>query len=337
MVKAGEKMVEQCGTPAYIAPEILRGRGYEGFAVDVWSAGVVLYAMVYGTVPFRAGSMKELHRMIVKGDYTLKEDVSEEVRDLLGKMLEVDVRKRCTIPKILCHPWFADYDPSISLFTKEEKENIEKEFTYSKKPNRNQGLDNGNVTIESDWFIEQNIDLTHNELTKNITSKSVILAPFNSTITNEEEKKDYEVPESEVKNKKLVKLNSKVKEIDRQYERNNNCEVDNGVYNKYTATKELTKKDKNDLNPLGSSEGSFDDPHFPETRPNVISKKTFTPIHTGAIKNSLLNCLAPKPLVINREAVRRVVELGYPEDYVIEGLEKSLKNYATTTYLLLAP
>jgi 5'-AMP-activated protein kinase catalytic alpha subunit len=53
-------MTEQCGTPAYIAPEILRDKGYFGFKVDIWSAGVVLYAMLYGTVPFKANNMTEL-------------------------------------------------------------------------------------------------------------------------------------------------------------------------------------------------------------------------------------------------------------------------------------
>jgi len=51
---------EQCGTPAYIAPEVFKGKGYKGFQSDVWSAGVVLYAMLYGTVPFKATNMLEL-------------------------------------------------------------------------------------------------------------------------------------------------------------------------------------------------------------------------------------------------------------------------------------
>lgn len=57
----GEVMHEQSGTPAYIAPEILRDQGYRGFKADIWSAGIVFYAMLCGTVPFKASNMKELH------------------------------------------------------------------------------------------------------------------------------------------------------------------------------------------------------------------------------------------------------------------------------------
>jgi serine/threonine protein kinase len=62
-------MFEQSGTPAYIAPEIIRQTkeknpqpvGYRGFKADLWSAGVVLFAMLYGTVPFKANNMNDLH------------------------------------------------------------------------------------------------------------------------------------------------------------------------------------------------------------------------------------------------------------------------------------
>ena len=81
-------MSEQCGTPAYIAPEILRDKGYEGFKVDVWSAGVCLYAMLVGTVPFKGASMHELHNLILAGKYDTKEEkLSEGVLDLLSKLM----------------------------------------------------------------------------------------------------------------------------------------------------------------------------------------------------------------------------------------------------------
>mmetsp|Transcript_14808 Transcript_14808/g.10376 ORF Transcript_14808/g.10376 Transcript_14808/m.10376 type:complete len:88 (-) Transcript_14808:970-1233(-) len=85
-------MVEQCGTPAYIAPEVFSndGRGYTGYASDVWSAGVVLYAMLYGAVPFKASNMAELQKQIVKGKPQFKEDISKEALDLLKQILEKD-------------------------------------------------------------------------------------------------------------------------------------------------------------------------------------------------------------------------------------------------------
>ena len=49
-----ELLFEQCGTPAYIAPEIVRDMGYKGFPVDIWSAGICLFAMLYGNVPIKA-------------------------------------------------------------------------------------------------------------------------------------------------------------------------------------------------------------------------------------------------------------------------------------------
>lgn len=72
----GVKMREQCGTPAYIAPEILKNKNGYSFNVDLWSAGVVLFAMLYGTVPFKAASIEELHSLILRGIYTLKDDIS---------------------------------------------------------------------------------------------------------------------------------------------------------------------------------------------------------------------------------------------------------------------
>jgi serine/threonine protein kinase len=97
LVHPGEVMREQCGTPAYIAPEIIRDRGYSGFKADLWSAGVVLYAMLYGTVPFKANNMQDLHKLILQAKYNLKDDITEGAKNILRSLLEPDPAKRLTI------------------------------------------------------------------------------------------------------------------------------------------------------------------------------------------------------------------------------------------------
>lgn len=90
-------MFEQSGTPAYIAPEIIRDKGYKGFKADLWSAGVVLFAMLYGTVPFKANNMKDLHQQILQARYNLKEDVSDDAKDLIKSLLNINPKGRLSV------------------------------------------------------------------------------------------------------------------------------------------------------------------------------------------------------------------------------------------------
>jgi serine/threonine protein kinase len=68
-MKPGKKCFEQAGTPAYLAPEIIKKTGYSGFASDMWSAGVCLYAMLVGSVPFKASTMSALNNLILDAKY----------------------------------------------------------------------------------------------------------------------------------------------------------------------------------------------------------------------------------------------------------------------------
>jgi serine/threonine protein kinase len=77
----------------------------------------VLYAMLYGTVPFKASTMDELHDLILKGKYTLGDGISAEAKDLINHILELDPKKRYKIPEILAHKWFEDYDDSCKIIT----------------------------------------------------------------------------------------------------------------------------------------------------------------------------------------------------------------------------
>eukprot|EP00826_Nyctotherus_ovalis_P063961 TRINITY_DN9376_c0_g6_i2.p1 TRINITY_DN9376_c0_g6~~TRINITY_DN9376_c0_g6_i2.p1 ORF type:complete len:698 (-),score=145.22 TRINITY_DN9376_c0_g6_i2:236-2329(-) len=215
-VKQGTRMLERCGTPAYTAPEVLKGKGYQGFAVDLWSAGVVLYAMLYGTVPFKANNIKDLHHLILKGKYALKDDISEEARDLIKKLLEKNVRKRLSVPEVLGHRWMRKVVSETSVFTRKEKESFGKQEW-------------ANAEGKS-VFTEQNLEADGDEVGRNSTTKSAVLGPFNTTLSDHEivdvDTEGYEVLDKE----KAIKFSVKVKDLDRQYEKDNNGEIDNGIY-----------------------------------------------------------------------------------------------------------
>ena len=224
-------MTEQCGTPAYIAPEILKDRGYEGFGVDIWSSGVVLYAMLYGIVPFRATHMAELQKMIIKAEYKLQDCISKEARDILSGLLEKDPAKRLTTLQIMAHPWMADAKDTVELFTQAEKNYIRSEYTYTDKSrfNRNTGT-NGGPEYESDAFVDAALDTDENSILKNAETKSIILAPFNSTKSNIETGSEFlDLVRDQLEDRRIIKFAARVREIAKQYEVNNNAELDNGV------------------------------------------------------------------------------------------------------------
>ncbi len=97
-----------CGTPGYVAPEILRGDKY-GCEVDVWSMGVICYVLLAGYPPFYDEDQKKLFRKIKEGRYHFHEDywsnTSPEAIDMIQCMLCVDQKKRWTCEQLLKHPW----------------------------------------------------------------------------------------------------------------------------------------------------------------------------------------------------------------------------------------
>ncbi|OMJ95834.1 hypothetical protein SteCoe_734 [Stentor coeruleus] len=95
-----------CGTPSYMAPEIVRKKEYCGPPVDIWAAGVLLYALITGNFPFRANSDKDLYKQITGGHYVVPEYVSISAKHLIAKMLCVDPSKRPRAGELLKDPWF---------------------------------------------------------------------------------------------------------------------------------------------------------------------------------------------------------------------------------------
>jgi len=108
-----------CGSPSYAAPEMLNGEKYRAPPVDIWSCGVVLYAMICGYLPFEDDDNDVLYDKICKGKFVIPNHVSEKARDLLNKILVTDPKKRFTINQIKSHPWFSTYNEKGKLMIRE--------------------------------------------------------------------------------------------------------------------------------------------------------------------------------------------------------------------------
>ncbi|KAJ8374062.1 hypothetical protein SKAU_G00046420 [Synaphobranchus kaupii] len=93
-----------CGSPLYASPEIVNGRPYHGPEVDSWALGVLLYTLVYGTMPFDGGDHKNLIRQISKGEYR-EPTQSSDARGLIRWMLMVNPERRATVEDIASHWW----------------------------------------------------------------------------------------------------------------------------------------------------------------------------------------------------------------------------------------
>ncbi|XP_068661044.1 SNF1-related protein kinase catalytic subunit alpha KIN10-like isoform X2 [Aristolochia californica] len=111
VMRDGHFLKTSCGSPNYAAPEVISGQLYAGPEVDIWSCGVILYALLCGRLPFDVDNIPSLYKKIKSGIYTLPGYLSPGARDLISRILVVDPIKRITIPMIRQHLWFREHLP----------------------------------------------------------------------------------------------------------------------------------------------------------------------------------------------------------------------------------
>ena len=102
-----------CGTPFYAPPEMLEGLQYNGEASDIWSCGIILYAMLCGTLPFKESEEEIIVKKIKTHDYIIPNYLSKEAQDMLYHILKINPEERFTIDKIKEHPWFNLVKPRL--------------------------------------------------------------------------------------------------------------------------------------------------------------------------------------------------------------------------------
>lgn len=95
-----------CGTPAYVAPEVINKKGYDGAKADMWSCGVILFVLMAGFLPFHDPNLMEMYRKISRGDFKCPQWFPLEVRKLLSKILDPIPNTRITVAKLMDNNWF---------------------------------------------------------------------------------------------------------------------------------------------------------------------------------------------------------------------------------------
>ncbi|XP_058067904.1 CBL-interacting serine/threonine-protein kinase 21-like isoform X2 [Magnolia sinica] len=114
--KPGDLLSTACGSPSYVAPEVIANKNYEGSAADIWSCGVILFELLAGVLPFDDRNLMSLYRKISRAEYTCPEWFTGSQRKLIFKILDPVPRRRITISEILEDEWFQmDYQPSIGI------------------------------------------------------------------------------------------------------------------------------------------------------------------------------------------------------------------------------
>ena len=329
-----ELLYDKCGTPMYMAPEIIlanENNGYKGFPVDIWSSGITLYIMLSGNLPFNLknknnnkedmalNSIKDknnifLQNQIVNVKPKEIENISIEAKNLLKGLLNKNPSKRLTCSQILNHPWLKHSNnnmDSLNLFTKAELTMMSKTYIDYRK---------GELEDLKENFTLSNLRNDEIKLEeKNITTKSTILDPFNSCINNdnnssnndlvimEDSFDDFKNENIKLENDIMI-FNNKVKEFNLNFEVNNNQEVDNGMIIKTQSDNVSSSSSMN--NSLSSNDISKD---FIEEKNNN--------------KKNELN--------VDKNILNEIEQYGYDKKYVLYCIQNNILCHATTVFYLL--
>ena len=313
------------GTPLYMAPEIFyqSASGYQGFPVDIWASGIALYIMLSGELPFKTDKSgnkdSELEYAIINKTPKEIANISKDAKDLIKGLLCKDPSKRLTCEQILNHPWLKTDEKKendmCKLFTKNEMVMLSKSYIDYRKDKNENLKEYFNISNLFNDDNEKNDNQNLNkEYLKNNQSKSVILTPFNTMFSSENEIILNEQNEClDNINKKIqiqnniIEIGNKVKQDYRFYELNNNQEIDNGIMIYSQLLPEFVRAHKN-----------FDELSIDKNTENKPTNEidTQNKEKRDKIKNQMEN-------------------FGFNKDYLLACLKNNDLNYCTATYFLL--
>ncbi|KAK7304800.1 hypothetical protein VNO77_42689 [Canavalia gladiata] len=123
-----------CGTPAYVAPEVIGKKGYDGAKADIWSCGVILYVLLAGFLPFQDENLVNMYKKIYRGDFKCPPWFSSEARRLITKLLDPNPNTRISISKIMDSSWFKKPVPKSLMGTRKDERDLDLEEKHQQQP-----------------------------------------------------------------------------------------------------------------------------------------------------------------------------------------------------------
>ena len=242
-------LVTPCGSPCYASPEMVAGKKYNGFKIDIWSTGIILYAMLCGYLPFEDKDNDALFEKILECKLDFPKYISKIGKNLIEKILVTNPNKRITIKEIKEHPFYL-----------KGKEIFEQEFSICQIENemREMNDDNEINNITNIHILNDNNDSINNNKKENNEDNNIKKNEKEMETTNENEKKkklqkNRLIINNLEKEDLILRINTEgeedkqTKTIREKYLQNIERDID-GFYekrNNHSSKKLISKNDKN--------------------------------------------------------------------------------------------
>ena len=287
-----------CGSPCYAAPEMVMGKKYNGIEIDIWSSGIVLYAMLCGYLPFEDDCDENIYRNVVLGKFDIPERLSFESKDLIKKILEVNPKKRIKLKDIKEHKFLKGVYNNIQyiyhndFFKVEDFEKNYKEVFYGIIDKM---VDMGIESREEIIFninnkVFNNITATFKLLSKKALRNIDLFIKGNSKGKNNYNNKEedclssYSLNNKNDKNENNNNINNiENKRIKNNYKINNNNNNNNDVNNKNNNSNNSNNHHNNII--IINNINNIHNSKF-----NKIDKMNITPIKTFINNEKIIKC-----------------------------------------------
>ena len=214
----GKPLSTPCGSPCYASPEMVSGHKYNGFRIDVWSTGIILYAMIYGYLPFEDPDNEMLFQKILECKPDMPSGVSTTAVDLMKRIMVTNPDKRITVQQIKEHPFYLKgkeifnqkhpmlnvscsqegkyalhvVNPNNSAKLLKKKElNLNNVINNDNNYNSNNSISNSNITLHKEHYVNKreclykqtsNIKHKHNSNNSNNENNGIIGSAVSTTI-----------------------------------------------------------------------------------------------------------------------------------------------------------